>query len=207
MVVSPPYFPSLPLAYRPASLSAAHKSQQAHVPMLTSGGLDLSLILVSIASSLYLSTHASMPSGSTSSSFATSAALVKAAGERLNPVAETPSIEYETTIHRRCAYIPQRARPLTLSSEGRLLICRRERSVGVWVLEEVPKGSSRGQRAKGEATVKVNGRVRDDLDEDDDGDASEDESEVEETDGWRKVLEMDLKVRLPSCLVAPSYGR
>jgi U3 small nucleolar RNA-associated protein 4 len=164
MIVSPPYFPSLPSTSK-IDLLPAQLAQQHQVPILTSGGLDLSLIIVSVASASFLDQNKTR--------------------ELSNPVSDTPPIEYETTIHRRCAYIPQRSHPLTLAAAGRLLVCRRERSVGIWTLDELSKSSLSGS--------KVSTGRRDFAD--DNGETGEDQDdENEEKDGWRKVLEMDLKV-------------
>lgn len=162
MVVSPPYFPPLPSASK-VIMSAAQLAQLQQVPILTSGGLDLALIIVSVASTMFVNHSVGR--------------------EMRNPVSDTPSIEYETTIHRRCAYIPQRSPPLSLAAEGRLLICRRERSVGIWALAELSKSSMNGSKL-GITSRSFEG------DEDEDDAMGE-----EEKDGWRKVLEMDLKVR------------
>ena len=122
MIMSPPYLLPLP------SPSPATATPAPQVPILTSGGLDLGLVIVSASSS-------SKPSFRN--------VPLK------NPVSDTVSTEFETTIHRRCAFVPQRSRPFSIASEARLLVCRRERSIGIWQLEDPVKSSSSGDGAKG----------------------------------------------------------
>ena len=165
LVVSPPY--SFPLPYSSPSLAI-----RPIVPILTSGGLDLSLVIVPISPPL-------APSSRPSPTL-----------QKLhNPVSDAPSNEFETTVHRRASYVPQRARPFEVAREARLLVCRRSRSIGVWKLEEhkgssVEVGKSGWRRRK-----EMFGVVEDEAEED-----------VAPAKGWAKVIDMELKVRFPKSL-------
>lgn len=154
MVISPPYLLPLP---SPAPSTPSTPI----VPILTSGGLDLSLIIVCASPSPSSSRAAVLP----------------------NPVSDAPSTAFETTVHRRAAYVPQRSRPFTVSKEARLLVCRRERSVGVWAIEE----SKAGKEESGKVGWK---KFRERF-----GVAEEEEESKESgEEGWKKVVEMELKV-------------
>jgi U3 small nucleolar RNA-associated protein 4 len=111
IVISPPYEP---FSTYPCSSSSSI------VPVMTSAGLDLSLILTPVAS----------PPPTTSR---------KQREEFVNPVSNNPSIQFESTVHRRQSYVPMRSNlPFSVSTKpsenGRLLIARRDRSVGIWRL-------------------------------------------------------------------------
>lgn len=161
MIMSPPYTLPLPT---PSPLAAAPRRQ---VPILTSGGLDLNLIIV-----------AASPAPSRSLSSARPQAQLK------NPVSDVPSIEFETTVHRRASYVPQRSKPFAVSGEARLLVCRRERSVGIWKLED-PKSFKQESKGKsGWQTRREKFGLKDE----------EEEEVVEETTGWSKAIDMELKV-------------
>jgi U3 small nucleolar RNA-associated protein 4 len=153
MVVSPPYLLPLP------SLPLASSTKPKQVPILTSGGLDLSLIIVCASPAL-------PPHASVSRSYILP-----------NPVSESPSTSFETTIHRRAAYIPQRSKPFSVARDARLLVCRRDRSVGIWKVDQIKNGGREGIAWD---------RFRDEVEE-------EDESEGQE--GWRKLVEMELKLQ------------
>ncbi|GAA6009603.1 hypothetical protein JCM11491_001031 [Sporobolomyces phaffii] len=121
IVVSPPY--------EPFAVSSGPAASPSVVPVMTSAGLDLSLILTPVASPL--------PS---------TASKRKQNTVAPNPVSNNPAITFENTVHRRAAYVPQRSNlPFSISTNpasvenggnGRLLIARRERSVGIWRLGE-----------------------------------------------------------------------
>ena len=160
MIMSPPYLLPLPSPSPSTTLPAPQ------VPILTSGGLDLGLVIVS-ASSNSKPSFRNLP--------------------LKNPVSETVSTEFETTIHRRCAFVPQRSRPFAIAAEARLLVCRRERSIGIWQLEDPVKSSSSGDGAKGWKKMREQAFTRRSEDEE--------EEDVESTPGWSKVVEMELKVR------------
>ncbi|GAA5998447.1 small subunit rRNA maturation protein UTP4 [Rhodotorula paludigena] len=181
IVVSPPY--ALPLPFLPPSDSLPKKTL---VPVMTSAGLDLSLILTPVSPA---------PSSSSSKKRTSSAALA-------NPVSDVPLTEFESTTHRRAAYVPQRARPFAVAAGSgapdspRLLVCRRERGVGIWRLEDPKRAGSTngglGANAAPLSRVKW-GRKKMALGLD----AEEEEEDDEEvgTTGYEKVAELDLKVQ------------
>ncbi|GAA5929919.1 hypothetical protein JCM1841_001258 [Sporobolomyces salmonicolor] len=174
IVVSPPY--ALP---SPTALTSQAKPSKPLVPVMTSGGLDLSLILTAVSAA---------PPKKSRKGFATALQ---------NPVSNVPSIEFESTTHRRAAYVPQRARAFSVSSagaEGRLLVARRERSVGIWRLEDPKKAGSEGvQQRWGSGKGKVTLGLREQAVSDE---ADEDEEDEEfRKPGWQKVTELELKLQ------------
>ncbi|GAA5909379.1 hypothetical protein JCM8208_005722 [Rhodotorula glutinis] len=181
IVISPPY--SLPL---PSPPPASSPSKAALVPIMTSAGLDLSLILTAVAP---------VPS-------ALSSASKKRAAPAPNPVSDVASTAFESTVHRRASYVPQRARPFAVApgsctaDRPRLLVCRRERAVGIWRLEDPKRvGSSLGLGANAAPLKRAKwGRKSFAL-----GLAGDDEEEAEEeevgTTGYEKVAELELKVQ------------
>ncbi|GAA5858707.1 hypothetical protein JCM1840_006524 [Sporobolomyces johnsonii] len=177
IVISPPY--SLP---SPTAPTPQAKPSKPLVPVMTSGGLDLSLILTAVSPA---------PPTKSRKGSANATALE-------NPVSNVPSIEFESTTHRRAAYVPQRARAFNVSSagaEGRLLVARRERSVGVWRLEDPKKkaGSEGVQQRWGSGKGKVTLGLRE-KDEEDEEDEDDEEEEVGKP-GWQKVTELELKLK------------
>ncbi|KAK4047371.1 U3 small nucleolar RNA-associated protein [Microbotryomycetes sp. JL201] len=145
MVVSPPYTLTMPLAATPPT--------RPQVPILTSGGLDLSLVIVPV----------SQP-----------APLDKKNQKRLqNPVSDASSTEFESTTHRKAAFVPQRNIPFSVARNGRLLMCRRERSIGIWQL-----GDPRAYRSQTRMAF-----------------SGEDKDEFDDDAGWAKILEMDFKLQ------------
>lgn len=171
IVISPPY--SLPLP-SPAPSSVGRK---ALVPIMTSAGLDLSLILtpVSTASNASATKKRSLP----------------------NPVSDVPSTEFGSTVHRRAAYVPQRTRPFSVaagSDSPRLLVCRRDRGVSIWKLDDPKRaGSSLGLGANAAPLQKPRwGRSAFALGLEE---AADEEEEVVGTTGFEKVAELDFKVR------------
>lgn len=182
IVISPPY--SVPLPSPPPSTH----SKRALVPIMTSAGLDLSLILTAVA-----------PLPSTLST-----ASKKRASPPPNPVSDVASIAFESTVHRRASYVPQRARPFAVApgsgtaERPRLLVCRRERAIGIWRLDDPKRaGSSLGLGANAAPLMRAKwGRKSFAI-----GLAGEDDEEDEEevgTTGFEKVAELELKVRSPS---------
>ncbi|GAA6032090.1 hypothetical protein JCM8097_007066 [Rhodosporidiobolus ruineniae] len=174
IVISPPY--SLP---SPASPLSA-ESKKPLVPVMTSAGLDLSLILTAVSPA--------------SSSSASSTKKRTAATQLKNPISDAPSTEFESTIHRRAAYVPQRSRPFAVAAGGetpRLLICRRDRGVGIWRLED-PKRA--GSSAAGGANAAPLQRVRWGRKKFGAEAELEEEEEVGTT-GYEKVAELDLKLQ------------
>lgn len=161
MIMSPPYTLPLPV---PSPLTPTAAPQ---VPILTSGGLDLNLIIV-----------AASPAPTRSLSSARSQPQLQ------NPVSDVPSTEFETTIHRRAAYVPQRSKPFAVSGEARLLVCRRERSVGIWKLEDPRSFKQESKSKSGWQSRREAFGVKD----------VEEEEAVEETTGWSKAVDMELKV-------------
>lgn len=165
MIVSPPYT-------LPSPADSSRRKLPPQVPILTSGGLDLNLIIVSVS-----------PASRSQSG--------KKQTQLKNPVSDVASTEFETTIHRRAAYVPQRSQPFSVAGDARLLVCRRDRSVGIWRLED-PKpfrserngGSVQGRRGR-ESTA--------------------DGENVEDAAGWTKMLDMDLK--LQTNLVASAVSK
>lgn len=113
---------------------------------MTSAGLDLSLILTPVAAP-------PLPTKRKQS-----VALE-------NPVSNNPSITFESTVHRRQSYVPQRAKPFNITTNpgetGRLLVGKGERGVTIWRLGEPEKGGN---------------------------------GELEAT-GWEKLIDLELKVR------------
>lgn len=160
LVVSPPYAFPVPFPFPSTTPTPI-------VPLLTSGGLDLSLVIVPISPP---PPPSSRPSP---------------ADKKLrNPVSDAPSIEFETTVHRRAAYVPQRSRPFEVAREARLLVCRRARSVGVWRLEDPKTGSAKEEGKSGWRRRKeLFGLAQDDTEDD-----------VAPAKGWAKVIDMELKV-------------
>lgn len=175
IVISPAF--ALPLPTPPPS-TAMRKSL---VPIMVSAGLDLSLILTPVSS-------------------ATTASAKKRTLP--NPVSDAPSTEFESTIHRRAAYVPQRARPFTVASGSdtpRLLVCRRDRGVGIWRLDDPKRaGSAHGAGANAAPLQKPRwGRSTFGVGLDGQSSDIAEEEEVGTT-GYEKVAELDLKVsRLP----------
>ncbi|GAA5888631.1 hypothetical protein JCM6882_009026 [Rhodosporidiobolus microsporus] len=180
IVVSPPY--SIPL---PSPAPASSSSKKPLVPVMTSAGLDLSLILTAVSPA--------PPSSSSSSS--SSATNKKRSHPALlaNPISDVPSTEFESTTHRRASYVPQRSRPFAVAAGGetpRLLICRRDRAVGVWKLED-PKRAGSAVAGGGNAAplAKVRwGRKKF-------GAEADEEDEEVGTTGYEKVAELELKVQ------------
>ncbi|GAA6025057.1 hypothetical protein JCM8202_002074 [Rhodotorula sphaerocarpa] len=171
IVISPPY--SLPLP-SPAPSSVGRK---ALVPIMTSAGLDLSLILtpVSTASNASATKKRSLP----------------------NPVSDVPSTEFGSTVHRRAAYVPQRTRPFSVaagSDSPRLLVCRRDRGVSIWKLDDPKRaGSSLGLGANAAPLQKPRwGRSAFALGLEE---AADEEEEVVGTTGFEKVAELDFKLQ------------
>ncbi|GAA5864670.1 hypothetical protein JCM8547_008266 [Rhodosporidiobolus lusitaniae] len=179
IVISPPY--SIPFPSSSASSSSTEQQQQKKplVPVMTSGGLDLSLILTTV----------SPATSSTSSS-----SSKKRSTPLKNPISDVPSTEFESTTHRRAAYVPQRSRPFAVAAGGetpRLLVCRRDRGVGIWKLED-PKRSGGSAVAGGGNAAPLNrvrwGRKAFGVEE------VEEEEEVGTT-GYEKVAELELKLQ------------
>ena len=171
LVVSPPYSPAL--AHSRPTATAAPARQ---VPILTSGGLDLSLIIVAASSTADI--HPARPLGR---------AALKALP---NPVSDAPSTEFESTIHRRAAFVPQRARPFAIAAEGRLLVGRRERELGIWQLEQ-PKFAA-PDLASGKSGWKLR---QEQFGLGPGQEAEAEEEQAASTPGWAKVGEMELKLQ------------
>lgn len=179
IIISPPY--SLPL---PSPPPPAPQPRKALVPVMTSAGLDLSLILTAVS-----------PAPS-----ALSAASKKRTAPLPNPISDVACTSFESTVHRRASYVPQRARPFSVASGSgtadrpRLLVCRRERGVGIWRLEDPKRaGSSLGVGANAAPLKKPKwGRKSFAI-----GLAGGEEDEEEEevgTTGYEKAAELELKV-------------
>ncbi|KAK4701683.1 U3 small nucleolar RNA-associated protein 4, partial [Phenoliferia sp. Uapishka_3] len=158
LIVSPPY--AFPISSPPATSTPI-------VPILTSAGLDLSLVIVPISPP---APPSSRPSPGTKS--------------LKNPVSDAPSIEFETTVHRRAAYVPQRSKPFEVAREARLLVCRRDRTLGVWRVEEGKGGSGGGEGKSG-------WKRRQELF----GLQGEEEEDVAPAKGWSKIIDMELKLQ------------
>lgn len=177
IVISPPY--SFPL---PSPAPTAQPKKPV-VPVMTSAGLDLSLILTAVS-----------PAPSTSATSKKRAALA-------NPVSDVPSTDFESTVHRRAAYVTQRGRPFAVAAgtgspdAPRLLVCRRDRGVGIWRLEDPKKvGSTLGLGANAAPLKKPRwGRKKFALGLD--GQEEEEEEEEVGTTGYEKIAELELKVR------------
>lgn len=162
MIVSPPYSMG-------SSNAGTAKLNVQQVPILTSGGLDLNLIIVPVSPSAVRSTN------------------TRKQVPLKNPVSDVLSTEFETTIHRRASYVPQRSQPFAVARDSRLLVCRRDRGVGIWKLED-PRSVRSGQRSNGDSLFgsRFGGS----------SEAGQDEEELlDETSGWQKVLDMDLKLQ------------
>lgn len=168
LVVSPPWNP---LA---TSTSTTKKDQ---VPILTSGGLDFSLITISCSS--------------------------PEKGLR-NPIVGEKgfSTEFENSLHRRAGYVRQREGVFDTATVGsggdRLIIQRRERSVEIWKLESPSSVSSngggavnKGWRVKSSYEMPNIGRDLESDEEDGDGEVNGSKGE----EGWKSVLEMELKLQ------------
>ncbi|GAA5933116.1 hypothetical protein JCM3775_005316 [Rhodotorula graminis] len=180
IVVSPPY--SVPLPHPPPP---APRPKAPLVPIMTSAGLDLSLILTAVAP---------VPSALSSTS-------KKRAAPVPNPVSDVASTAFESTVHRRASYVPQRARPFAVApgsgtaDRPRLLVCRRERAIGIWRLDDPKRaGSSLGLGANAAPLQKVKwGRQSFAI-----GLAGEEEHEDEDDvgmTGYEKLAELELKVQ------------
>ena len=74
-----------------------------NAPVLTSAGIDAALVVVPIAST-----------------------------PARNPVSESKSTSFEDATHRRLVHVPQRAPPVCIAREARLLVLRRARSIAIW---------------------------------------------------------------------------
>ncbi|BGP17760.1 hypothetical protein JCM10213_005342 [Rhodosporidiobolus nylandii] len=182
IVISPPY--SIP---SPISSPASASAKKPVVPVMISAGLDLSLILTPVSAA-----------SSTSSS--------KKTPQLKNPISDVPSTSFESTTHRRASYVPQRSRPFAVAGGNeapRLLICRRDRGVGIWRLEDPKRAGSAyagGANAAPLARGKWGRRKFG-------AEAEEEEEEDEEvgTTGYEKVAELELKVQtnLVSSAVSP----
>ncbi|GAA5832351.1 hypothetical protein JCM11251_006420 [Rhodosporidiobolus azoricus] len=178
IVISPPYALPLP-SLAPASSSSPKKLL---VPVMTSAGLDLSLILTPVS-----------PAPSASSA----ASGKKRPASLPNPISDVASTEFESTTHRRAAYIPQRSRPFSVASGGdstpRLLLCRRDRGVGIWKLED-PKRAGPSVALGGNAAPLQGARWGRKKFGAEAGEEDEEEEEVGTT-GYEKVAELELKVQ------------
>lgn len=180
MVISPIFNIPLPTGYAPT----VNKKAKEIVPILTSGGLDLSLITVCCSTSSNTTILNTPSKSGTQESIS-----IK------NPVSETLSVNFESTTHRRASYIPQRSKPFFTTSSSsnssnsntsRLLLCRRDRGIGIWKLSD-PKskfGSAAG--LSGEGRERDGGWGSRGI--------NREEEIVEGEVGWEKVLELDLKV-------------
>lgn len=174
MVVSPSYTLPLPQGYAPSTTTSNPLSLA--TPVLTSGGLDLNLIVVCCSSAASILSSTKLLSSSPP-----------------NPISESTSTEFESTTHRRASYVPQRSKPFMTGGgkENRYLVLRRERSIGLWKLEDPRLGSgtgagiNSGERDSGWGGKKMNFDAMH---------ADGEEEEKEEVGGWKKVLDMDLKV-------------
>ncbi|KAM0748661.1 WD40 repeat-like protein [Meredithblackwellia eburnea MCA 4105] len=193
MIISPPY--ALPIP-NPSPLGVRGPGSRVlnQVPIITSGGLDLSLIIV--AASPIPSTSTSI--AKTNPNSKTKSITTSTNPLSINPISDSPT-EFETTIHRRAAYVPQRTRPFVVAhGDVRLLVCRRARSVGVWKLED-PKGGAGSLRGVEKAWRKRREMfgIRDEEEEEEEEEEGEEEEKEGEEGGkgWKKVLEMVLKLQ------------
>ncbi|GAA5983875.1 hypothetical protein JCM11641_006404 [Rhodosporidiobolus odoratus] len=184
IVISPPYSLPLPSPPPPSSLPT-----KALVPVMTSAGLDLSLILTAV------SPASTTPSSSSSGKKRATPPAPK------NPVSDVPSTSFESTIHRRASYVPQRSRPFSVAAGNggdspRLLVCKRDRGVGIWKLEDPKKGGSAVAGGGNAAPLgKVRwGRKKFGAEMEEEGEQDEEEDEVGTT-GYEKVAELELKVQ------------
>lgn len=124
-------------------------SQAAQVPLVISGGLDMGLVL----------TPSSVAPTLNNGSQGKPAKL-------LSPVSDTSNTNFSETYPRKASYVPQRnAGLVSFAKEARLLVCRKERQVDIWLLFPATRPSE----------VKL--------------------GEEEEEPKWEKVLEMELKVQ------------
>jgi U3 small nucleolar RNA-associated protein 4 len=110
LIVSPPYVPS-------QTRRAAVPTTTGTVPVLVSGGLDMSLAFIP--------------------------ASVSTGQDWRNPVSDAP-IGFEETLHRRISHVPQRSPIVHLAPGKRLLVCRLDSSVAIWSLpsRRTPAASS-----------------------------------------------------------------
>ncbi|KAI5476988.1 U3 small nucleolar RNA-associated protein 4 [Pseudohyphozyma bogoriensis] len=145
MVISPPFLGPLPASHALSTSSTKHS--KAIVPVLTSAGLDLSLVTVCASASSTPALH--------------------------NPISETVSTEFETTIHRKASYVPQRGQAFAVAREARLLVARRPRGVGIWRVSQSAMSGSGAGKAKWRR----------------------EEEEDEKEEGWGKVAELELKLQ------------
>lgn len=126
-------------------------------PVLISGGFDLGLVLVCAANTVH-------PPNS--------------ARPYKNVISDVPSTLFDTTIHRKAAYTPQRP-TVHLASRARLLACRRARSVSIWRVGK----SSGSSKDSSEPTSNAFGGT----------DSGSNNAFFE--DDWTKMLDIELKLQ------------
>lgn len=170
IVVSPLYEP---FASASTSSSASTSNKSSLVPVMTSAGLDLSLILTPAANPIPSSSKRQLPPA--------------------NPVSNNVAITFEHTVHRRASYVPQRSGPFSVTTQpskdlGRLLIGRRERSVGIWRLGQPSTTAERAPEDESHSEA----------------DSEDDEDDVlarrTQSGGWEKLIDLEFK----ACRALPS---
>ncbi|KAA1080545.1 U3 small nucleolar RNA-associated protein [Puccinia graminis f. sp. tritici] len=174
--LSPPYNPLLNSASASTSTTTTSSSssslkfmsQDVHgmVPVLISGGLDMSLVLC--------------PAGPPSSSMVSGRVNFN---QLPNPVSDSFSVSFADSMQRKISYATQREPVVNLSPLAHLLVCRNSQRISIWHLRSSvssdPHFFFKAGRQKSAHLLA--------HDDDDHGDAGE--------AAWAKVVEMDLKCR------------
>lgn len=138
------------------------------LPILASGGTDYTLVLTpaSPPSAVQHRAHAA-PGSRKAGKFAPAPPK-----DLANPISSNPLTSFADTTQRRLPFVPGSTRGGAASNVAQLcaakgwIVCRRERSVGIWAIKPQAEREEEGLS---------------------------DEDSVE--DGWNKLLEMELKVR------------
>ncbi|KAH9817953.1 quinon protein alcohol dehydrogenase-like superfamily [Melampsora americana] len=150
LAISPPY--KIPTPVLDPSSSERVLPSPVEVPVLISGGLDMTLVLC--------------PAASPTTSFFNP--LTGSSEAPPNPISDSASLLFRDSIQRKVSYVTRRAPAVQLSTGGRLLVCRKDRSISIWQLRTSASSS---------LTSPLNSV-----------------SEPEENDDpWRQVVDMDLK--------------
>ncbi|MBW0476531.1 hypothetical protein O181_016246 [Austropuccinia psidii MF-1] len=121
--VSPPYNPLLKLDQK--FLLSDTKLTNAAVPILISGGLDMSLVLCPAASPALYSLSKK----------------IKLDPSFFNPISDSSSVSFVDSIHRKLSYVTQRNPVVQISKHAQLLVCRDAQKVNIWRLRSAATGS------------------------------------------------------------------
>ena len=169
---------------------AAHvDSLPARVPVLVSGGTDFHVVMTPAAASSTALNHAR-------------GGKKKASAAQINPISDTPLVSFGETIQRKMAYVPPTSRSSLLGGGSAIQLCaakrwvvlRRTDSIAIWSLppsateDEQLKASFQESNHLGLPPLPMHG-------------SADTQSQQHQ---WRKLIEMEFKVRTP--LVAVSIS-